>query len=382
MVLFGSGNSVRADDIFHKIGQGAGNALSGLGKAAGDGVKAAGQFGGQAVNAGGQVVGGAVGTVAPEAGNAIKDGGRRLGNNIEEGAKKAADGVTHVTHEAGNQVEENPIGTLIALIYPPAAPFVLGAPTIGQAIACSISEHLKSKETCNVQGTLSSLSTTPVATLGEVDMDIAPLTTLFKCLGIEGWLNTGCEGVGSGRPVREAQHSQDGFWTIDLSLDDFEIQGQHSGIGRFLRLEVRPNRPAHSVASQHVFTASDRICFGGPIVIDKGKWLEVHPIADFGICPPAVTSAANPGANSNSPNVPAGSAPGTGKEDSGGSGAPQRAQDNRESSIHQVRKGECLSRIAKEYYGKQVWVRIFRANRNQIKDPDLIYPGQLFTIPK
>jgi nucleoid-associated protein YgaU len=27
------------------------------------------------------------------------------------------------------------------------------------------------------------------------------------------------------------------------------------------------------------------------------------------------------------------------------------------------------------------YVQIFNANRDQIRDPDLIYPGQVFTIP-
>jgi nucleoid-associated protein YgaU len=47
-----------------------------------------------------------------------------------------------------------------------------------------------------------------------------------------------------------------------------------------------------------------------------------------------------------------------------------------------VVKGDSLSQIAKHLYGDaQKWRKIYDANRDQIKNPDLIYPGQTFTIP-
>jgi nucleoid-associated protein YgaU len=47
-----------------------------------------------------------------------------------------------------------------------------------------------------------------------------------------------------------------------------------------------------------------------------------------------------------------------------------------------VVKGDSLSKIAKRVYGDaQQWRKIYEANRDQIKNPDLIYPGQTFTIP-
>lgn len=50
-----------------------------------------------------------------------------------------------------------------------------------------------------------------------------------------------------------------------------------------------------------------------------------------------------------------------------------------------VFKGECLWRIASypEVYGNAVkWPVIYRANKDKIKDPDLIYPNQIFEIPR
>jgi nucleoid-associated protein YgaU len=47
-----------------------------------------------------------------------------------------------------------------------------------------------------------------------------------------------------------------------------------------------------------------------------------------------------------------------------------------------VEKGDTLSAIAKKYYGKaSEYPRIFEANRQVIKDPDLIFPGQKIRVP-
>ena len=47
-----------------------------------------------------------------------------------------------------------------------------------------------------------------------------------------------------------------------------------------------------------------------------------------------------------------------------------------------VVKGNSLWRIARRVYGEgTMFTVIYEANRDQIKDPDLIYPGQVFTLP-
>lgn len=53
-----------------------------------------------------------------------------------------------------------------------------------------------------------------------------------------------------------------------------------------------------------------------------------------------------------------------------------------QSRFHTVGKGDTLSKIAKEYYGDMMkYPIIFEANRPMLKDPDLIYPGQVLRIP-
>ena len=47
-----------------------------------------------------------------------------------------------------------------------------------------------------------------------------------------------------------------------------------------------------------------------------------------------------------------------------------------------VQPGNTLWAIARENYGEGIlFVRLFEANRDRIRDPDLIYPGQVFEIP-
>lgn len=47
-----------------------------------------------------------------------------------------------------------------------------------------------------------------------------------------------------------------------------------------------------------------------------------------------------------------------------------------------VVRGDCLWNIAKKYYGNgSQYTKIYNANRDKIKNPNLIYPGQVLTIP-
>lgn len=49
---------------------------------------------------------------------------------------------------------------------------------------------------------------------------------------------------------------------------------------------------------------------------------------------------------------------------------------------HTVKSGESLSKIAKHYYKDPMkYNAIFEANRDQLKNPDVIHPGQELKIP-
>lgn len=51
--------------------------------------------------------------------------------------------------------------------------------------------------------------------------------------------------------------------------------------------------------------------------------------------------------------------------------------------FYEIKQGDTLWAIAKNHYGDgNKYHQIFEANREVIKDADLIYPGQKIRIPK
>ncbi len=51
-------------------------------------------------------------------------------------------------------------------------------------------------------------------------------------------------------------------------------------------------------------------------------------------------------------------------------------------AVRVVQPGNTLWAIARDRYGEGIlYVAVFEANRDRIRDPDLIYPGQVFTLP-
>ena len=66
----------------------------------------------------------------------------------------------------------------------------------------------------------------------------------------------------------------------------------------------------------------------------------------------------------------------------GGSSSTAPKPAGAEEKTYTVVAGDSLSKIAKKLYGDtNQWRAIYEANRDQIKDPDLIHPGQKFKIP-
>jgi nucleoid-associated protein YgaU len=53
-----------------------------------------------------------------------------------------------------------------------------------------------------------------------------------------------------------------------------------------------------------------------------------------------------------------------------------------EAVFYEVKSGDSLSKIAKQHYGDAMkYPVIFEANKPMLKDPNLIYPGQVLRIP-
>jgi nucleoid-associated protein YgaU len=52
------------------------------------------------------------------------------------------------------------------------------------------------------------------------------------------------------------------------------------------------------------------------------------------------------------------------------------------TQYHEVQKGDTLGKIAKQYYGDaSLYTTIFEANKDLLKDPNKIFPGQKLRIP-
>ena len=73
----------------------------------------------------------------------------------------------------------------------------------------------------------------------------------------------------------------------------------------------------------------------------------------------------------------------------GGKGVSEKGEKEKGGSdswsaeqFHEVKKGDTLWKIAEHYYGDgSLYMKIFEANRNILKDPNLIKVGQKLKIP-
>lgn len=61
---------------------------------------------------------------------------------------------------------------------------------------------------------------------------------------------------------------------------------------------------------------------------------------------------------------------------------PRETSDKPTTKTYTVKSGDCLWTIAKKYYGNGAqYTKIYNANKDKISNPNLIYVGQVLTIP-
>ena len=61
----------------------------------------------------------------------------------------------------------------------------------------------------------------------------------------------------------------------------------------------------------------------------------------------------------------------------------QQQQESSQAQTYTVKSGDSLSKIAKQFYGDaDEYMRIFYANRDKLKSPDMIHPGDELKIPQ
>ncbi|MFL6196118.1 MAG: LysM peptidoglycan-binding domain-containing protein [Thermoanaerobaculia bacterium] len=67
----------------------------------------------------------------------------------------------------------------------------------------------------------------------------------------------------------------------------------------------------------------------------------------------------------------------------GASSTAPMSEPVKQVRAYTVVAGDSLSKIARHFYGEaHHWRRIFEANQDILKDPDLIHPGQTLKIPE
>jgi len=235
---------------------------------------------------------------------------------------------------------------------------------------------------CSAGEVMSQLRTSQQDGLTDFDEISGFITTPFKnAAGQLAWRETACTASGEGVPYRNSQRSNDGFCTIDIKLTSFTIDNQQMPAGdHFIRLELLNGGKATAICGQRTISTVDLVRFSGPVKIDKHpinkRWLEVHVTDGFEVVD---------GGGVPKPGAPA-SATGNGEK------VPDSTQAANDESIagvgsakrytsYTVVRGDCLATIAARVYGRQAWERIYAANRADIKDPDLIYPGQRIRVP-
>jgi hypothetical protein len=132
---------------------------------------------------------------------------------------------------------------------------------------------------CAPSRVIRALDTVPQSRLTGFDMFIAKVSTPFKRRGLSGWRETYCEAYAEGLLVRDAQHSTDGFWTMDLRLSLFAIAlDTVIPTKRFIRIEVEPRTRANTEVSATPPRQYDCIEVSGIVVIDTDRnFLEIHP---------------------------------------------------------------------------------------------------------
>jgi hypothetical protein len=328
--------------------------------------------------------------VTPAVNQAVKGGGNILTGTatILEGGAKTLTGnpegpkiLERGTQQVGQGIMQG-APAAITVVTPVIGAAIILAPDTTKFIY-EVSQKWRGHPDCNPDEQIARLMTVPKKTLGDFDRLAGLFSTPGKYLssvfnGPDGWEPTGCDAVGVGVPVRDAQNSTDGIWTVDVAIQELDVQTHKAPPGRYVRLEIKPGSPASRSANQHPPTPNDLIGFAGPMIWDKDKdgehpygHMEIHPQAEIRFLqkpapspppvPPAVTPPAAPPERTGTP--PPGEAPAL-------------------PVIYVVVRGDSLSKIAERSYGRQVWQKIYAANRGQIKDPDLIYPGQSFRLPR
>lgn len=181
----------------------------------------------------------------------------------------------------------------------------------------------------------------------------------------------------SGRAAPEAR--------IALYLDNRFIgsaKADDSGSWQFTITDVL-DAGSHALRADHVDMDRGDVLSRAEVTFNR-KGVSVA-LAEGGETRSSTANGANPLRQSRQGDR-SGEAAGVQQRDSSGDGADPTDHAGNEPAAKQaivVRRGDTLWHIAEEHYGSGVrYTKIFRNNRDQIRSPHQIYPGQQFELPE
>lgn len=159
---------------------------------------------------------------------------------------------------------------------------------------------------------------------------------------------------------------KDGFQKADYFLDELERMKQSTDSVQFIVVRTLPSGKILFNTNMKVSVEDYKISEDVKNGFDISVSISLKQYQDYGTktCnikfakskPKATVEAARPATNSP---------------------APKQA-----AKTYTVVKGDCLWNIAKKFYGNgSQYTKIADANKDKIKNPNLIYPGQVLTIP-
>jgi hypothetical protein len=157
----------------------------------------------------------------------LKGAGQVTTGHPGDGWKTIQDGGKQIINGAV-QIAVRGVVTAATMIDPLIGTVFFGQSSPLQGLSKFIYDTIsrwKDKPVCNPQEQINRLMTVPKDTLDDASRLLGAVSTPAKYLsaifdGYGAWEPTGCDAVGIGRPIREAQLSTDGLWTVDVAITD------------------------------------------------------------------------------------------------------------------------------------------------------------------
>ncbi|MFQ6552776.1 LysM peptidoglycan-binding domain-containing protein [Aestuariibius insulae] len=184
-------------------------------------------------------------------------------------------------------------------------------------------------------------------------------------------LLAGPDGVEVLQPAIEAEPGPDVLASVALDAITYDAEGE-------LRLAGRAG------ADTHVRVYLDNEAVETTAVPETGRWRTDLPDVDSGIYTLRVDEVDADGEVLSRIETPfKREAPDVIRSTRAEMGSDGDAGDGVSLTTRTVQPGATLWAIANERYGDGLlYIKVFEANRDRIRNPDLIYPGQVFEIPQ